>query len=227
MELVAQTARTIHDSFAQGSDEAVYSENPRPGKHHHCINSPCSTQRPPHHFPTLQKQANPACYGPACFRVCLSLLPQVFKHDSSEFFRLPQSDGPLLKAQQLAAADFGADRTWFLVNGSTCGIQAAVMATCKPGDCLVLPRNCHQVPAIKALSLETQQDRFKPMDSRQFVHFGSLRTLSDSCGRSRPLDLGLPLVQALHHPPVTTDRLKLPTIPRRIPGSPVLLKELS
>mmetsp|Transcript_37878 Transcript_37878/g.107016 ORF Transcript_37878/g.107016 Transcript_37878/m.107016 type:complete len:447 (-) Transcript_37878:199-1539(-) len=49
-----------------------------------------------------------------------------------------------LQAQQLAAEVFGANKTWFLVNGTTCGIQAALMATCHPGDYVVLPRNCHQ-----------------------------------------------------------------------------------
>jgi hypothetical protein len=58
---------------------------------------------------------------------------------------LASPEGPILEAQQLAAAAFGADRTWFLVNGATCGIQAAVMATCKPGDLLILPSNCYQV----------------------------------------------------------------------------------
>ncbi|KAA6423748.1 MAG: hypothetical protein FRX49_06319, partial [Trebouxia sp. A1-2] len=46
------------------------------------------------------------------------------------------------QAQQLAATTFGADQTWFLVNGTSVGIHAAVMATCRPGDCLVLARNC-------------------------------------------------------------------------------------
>jgi arginine decarboxylase len=47
-------------------------------------------------------------------------------------------------AQELAAAAFGAGRTWFLVNGSTCGIMAAILATCGPGEKIALPRNAHQ-----------------------------------------------------------------------------------
>lgn len=56
---------------------------------------------------------------------------------------LAYPDGCILEAQELAARRFGAGRSWFLVNGSTGGIQAAVMATCRPGTSLVLPRNCH------------------------------------------------------------------------------------
>lgn len=52
--------------------------------------------------------------------------------------------GPILAAQELAAEAFGADQTWFLANGSTSGVIAAIAATCGPGDRLILPRNVHQ-----------------------------------------------------------------------------------
>jgi arginine decarboxylase len=60
--------------------------------------------------------------------------------------------GVIQTAQALAANTFGAEQTWFLVNGSTCGIEAAILATCQPGDRLILPRNAHQ-SAIAALIL--------------------------------------------------------------------------
>ena len=47
-------------------------------------------------------------------------------------------------SQELAAGAFGADKTWFLVNGTTVGIHAAILATCQPGQQVVLARNCHQ-----------------------------------------------------------------------------------
>ena len=50
----------------------------------------------------------------------------------------------ILEAQQLAAEAFGAEQTWFLVNGSTCGIEAALLAICGPGDHVIVPRNAHQ-----------------------------------------------------------------------------------
>jgi arginine/lysine/ornithine decarboxylase len=52
--------------------------------------------------------------------------------------------GVIEQAQQLAAKTFAADHTWFLANGSTCGIIAAILATCQPGDKIILPRNVHQ-----------------------------------------------------------------------------------
>ncbi|CAH1445512.1 unnamed protein product [Lactuca virosa] len=45
-----------------------------------------------------------------------------------------------LDAQKQATELFGATKTWFLVWGTTCGIQASVMATCSPGDTLILPK---------------------------------------------------------------------------------------
>lgn len=78
-----------------------------------------------------------------------------FLHDLPE---LPELDnlfapeGPILEAQKQAAAIFGASETWFLVGGTTCGIQAAIMATCSPGDTLILPRNSH-ISAISAMVL--------------------------------------------------------------------------
>lgn len=61
-------------------------------------------------------------------------------------------EGPIMEAQKEAAKLFGSSETWFLVGGTTCGIQAAIMATCSPGDTLILPRNSH-MSAISAMIL--------------------------------------------------------------------------
>lgn len=78
-----------------------------------------------------------------------------YVHDLPE---LPELDnlfcpqGPILEAQTEASKLFGSSETWFLVGGTTCGIQAAIMATCSPGEFLILPRNCH-LSAISAMVL--------------------------------------------------------------------------
>ena len=51
--------------------------------------------------------------------------------------------GVIEQAQILAAELFGAQRTWFLVNGSTTGVIAAILATCGEGEKIILPRNIH------------------------------------------------------------------------------------
>lgn len=52
--------------------------------------------------------------------------------------------GVIAQAQQLAAEAWGAERSWFLINGSTVGIAAMLLATVGEGDTVLLPRNCHQ-----------------------------------------------------------------------------------
>lgn len=47
-------------------------------------------------------------------------------------------------AEEYAAEAWGADRCWFLVNGSTSGIHALVLSLCGPGDTVVIPRNAHK-----------------------------------------------------------------------------------
>jgi arginine decarboxylase len=57
---------------------------------------------------------------------------------------LPAPAGTLRRAQRLAAAAVGADRTFFLVNGSTVGNHAAILSTVRDGQRVLLPRNSHR-----------------------------------------------------------------------------------
>nr|MDQ2663247.1 aminotransferase class I/II-fold pyridoxal phosphate-dependent enzyme [Candidatus Eremiobacteraeota bacterium] len=50
----------------------------------------------------------------------------------------------LLEAQQLAAEAYGADRSYFLINGSTSGNQCMMMTAVNPGDRIAVPRNSHK-----------------------------------------------------------------------------------
>lgn len=53
-------------------------------------------------------------------------------------------EGIIKEAEELAAKAFGADRTFFLVNGSTCGIQAAIMSVCARGQKIIIGRDSHK-----------------------------------------------------------------------------------
>jgi arginine decarboxylase len=57
---------------------------------------------------------------------------------------LLQPEGPLVEAQALAADAFGAEQTFFLINGSTSGNQCMMMAAVNPGEKIALPRNSHK-----------------------------------------------------------------------------------
>ncbi|AFY43519.1 aminotransferase class I/II-fold pyridoxal phosphate-dependent enzyme [Nostoc sp. PCC 7107] len=80
---------------------------------------------------------------------------KLFRADLTELAELDSlfsPQGVIRAAQTLAAEAFGASQTWFLVNGSTCGIEAAILATCGTGDKIILPRNVHS-SAIAGLIL--------------------------------------------------------------------------
>lgn len=52
--------------------------------------------------------------------------------------------GVIKEAEELAAYAYGADQAFFLVNGTTSGVQAMIMSACQPGDKIILPRNAHK-----------------------------------------------------------------------------------
>src|SRR4029078_10390660 len=52
--------------------------------------------------------------------------------------------GSLLEAQLLAAEAVGADRTFFLINGSTVGNQASMLAAVHDGQTVIVPRATHR-----------------------------------------------------------------------------------
>ena len=52
--------------------------------------------------------------------------------------------GIILDAERLAAEAFGADYTFFSVQGTSGAIMTMVMAVCSPGDKIIVPRNIHK-----------------------------------------------------------------------------------
>ncbi|MEN1966484.1 aminotransferase class I/II-fold pyridoxal phosphate-dependent enzyme [Lentibacillus sp. N15] len=57
---------------------------------------------------------------------------------------LHAASGVIAEAEQLAADFFHADHTFFLVGGSTAGNLAMIMATCAPGEKVIVQRNSHK-----------------------------------------------------------------------------------
>lgn len=60
------------------------------------------------------------------------------------FDNLHQAEGILKEAQLRANRLYGAGETFFLVNGSTGGVLAAIMAATEPLDEILIARNCHK-----------------------------------------------------------------------------------
>ncbi|MBM0065307.1 aminotransferase class I/II-fold pyridoxal phosphate-dependent enzyme [Alkalicoccobacillus gibsonii] len=57
---------------------------------------------------------------------------------------LHHPSGIIKEAQELAAEAFGADHTFFSVQGTSGAIMTMIMSVCKPGEKLIVPRNVHK-----------------------------------------------------------------------------------
>jgi arginine decarboxylase len=57
---------------------------------------------------------------------------------------LHQPIGVILEAQQLAADAFGADATYFSVQGTSTVIMTMILSACSHGDKIIVPRNVHK-----------------------------------------------------------------------------------
>jgi arginine decarboxylase len=57
---------------------------------------------------------------------------------------LLEPSGPIKKAQELAARAFGADRTFFVTNGTSTANKIVVQSIVTPGDVVLVDRNCHK-----------------------------------------------------------------------------------
>lgn len=75
------------------------------------------------------------------------MLPNPYSIDITEidgFDNLHHPEGILKEAQMRAADIFGAKSTFYLVNGSTCGILSAISAALPRGGTLLMSRNSHK-----------------------------------------------------------------------------------
>ncbi|MDR0879604.1 MAG: aminotransferase class I/II-fold pyridoxal phosphate-dependent enzyme [Clostridioides sp.] len=77
------------------------------------------------------------------------IMQDMYKFDTTEIIgtdNLHSPEGIIKKSQDEIAAIFGAKSTMFLVNGTTCGIQASILTAChgKNKKKIIVNRDCHQ-----------------------------------------------------------------------------------
>lgn len=63
---------------------------------------------------------------------------------TEELDDLHEPHGCIKAAQDLAAALYGADHSFFVVNGTTGGIYAMILSVAGPGEKIIVPRNAHR-----------------------------------------------------------------------------------
>ena len=73
------------------------------------------------------------------------------------FDNLHHAEGILRESMDWAAAVYGSGRTYYLVNGSTCGVMAAICAAAPRGGAILMARNSHKAAyhaaALNALNI--------------------------------------------------------------------------
>lgn len=88
------------------------------------------------------------CHMPGHKRQGMGALPQQLASlditEIENFDDLHQPQGVLRELQQYAAQTYGAEESFLLVNGSTCGILSAISAAVHRGGRLLIARNCHK-----------------------------------------------------------------------------------
>ena len=70
-----------------------------------------------------------------------------FRYDTTEIpgtDNLHEPEGLIRDAQKRASDFYGSRESFFLVNGTTAGILAMILASIEPGDTLLMGRDCHQ-----------------------------------------------------------------------------------
>ncbi len=76
-----------------------------------------------------------------------SFLGDILKYDITEIDGLDDlhnADGVILESEKFAAGLYGVKETHFLINGSTVGVLCAILGVTKPGDKILVARNCHR-----------------------------------------------------------------------------------
>lgn len=76
-----------------------------------------------------------------------SLFNSILQIDLTELTGLDdlhEPSGVIKEAQDLTAELYGSKESFFLVNGSTVGNLAMILSVCRPGDLLLVQRNCHK-----------------------------------------------------------------------------------
>lgn len=60
------------------------------------------------------------------------------------FDNLHHPEGLLKESMEWASEVYGSDKTYYLINGSSCGILSAICGTVSEGGTLLMSRNCHK-----------------------------------------------------------------------------------
>ncbi len=113
----------------------------------------CASGVYPFHMPGHKRRAGAAF---------MADFPNPYAIDITEiegFDNLHHAEGILRESMDWAASIYGADRTYYLVNGSTCGVLSAICAAVEPERTMIMARNSHK-SAYHAAALNRLRVRY-------------------------------------------------------------------
>ena len=90
------------------------------------------------------------------------------------FDNLHHSEGLLLDVQKKAARLYGADETYYLINGSSCGILSAVSTCVNRQGTILMARNCHKAAYNAVFLRELAVEYLFPANLEEYGIYGKV-----------------------------------------------------
>jgi len=87
---------------------------------------------------------------------------------------LHEAEGAIRHSEILASDLFGSDRTFFLINGTTCGNEAMIISSVHEGDKILVARNCHKSILMGLIISGATPIYIEPEVSTLYKTFGSI-----------------------------------------------------
>ncbi|TMW74055.1 aminotransferase class I/II-fold pyridoxal phosphate-dependent enzyme [Alteribacter natronophilus] len=137
---------------------------------------------------------------------------------------LHHPQGMIKDAQDLAAQAFGADHTFFSVQGTSGAIMTMIMSVCGPGDKIIVPRNVHKsIMSAIVFSGATPIFIHPEIDPELGISHGITTSAVEKAIRTHPDAKGLLVINPTYFG-VSANLKEIVTISHRA-GIPVLVDE--
>jgi hypothetical protein len=103
---------------------------------------------------------------------------------------LLEPTGNIKRAQELAARAFGADRAYFVTNGTSTSNKIVLQALLAPGDIVLIDRNCHKSHHYAMVLSGAQPLYLEAYPMTAYSMYGAVPLRSDQEGAARPQGRG-------------------------------------
>lgn len=100
--------------------------------------------RIPFHMPGHKRKVNFSDEHPENELITIQDIIAMDITEIQDYDNLHHPEGMILESMEELKKVYHTRKTWYLVNGSTVGILAAISAVCQPQDQIILARNCHK-----------------------------------------------------------------------------------